>query len=61
MVLTYEKNWDKILYMQLLKINSIFLKKSSKKGLTFDVTFAIITPVAARERTKRSGANDSET
>ena len=57
----------KTLYMQCWKINSIFLKKSSKKGLTNGVTFAIITPVAARERTKRSERrtpkleNDTET
>ena len=43
-----------ILYMHGEKINSIFLKKSSKKGLTNDDTFDIITPVAERERTKHS-------
>ena len=53
MVLTNGIFGYKILYMQPLKINSIFLKKSFKKGLTYDVIFAIITPVAARERTKR--------
>jgi len=50
----------KTLYMQGRKINSIFLKKSSKKGLTFDVTFDIITPVAERESTKHSSkANET--
>ena len=53
--------------MQAWKINSISLKKSLKKGLTFGVNPDIITPVAARERTKHSERttpkleNDTET
>ena len=41
-------------YMHRAKINSIFLKKSSKKGLTIGGSFDIITPVAERESTKHS-------
>ena len=52
--------------MQRRKINSFFLKKSLKKGLTFEVTPDIITPVAARERnaltrTTPKLENDTET
>ena len=37
-------------YMRPRKINSDFWKKSSKKGLTKDVTFGIINFAAEREQ-----------
>ena len=39
----------------------VVIKNYSKKVLTKGVAFAIITPVAARERTKRWRATASET